>query len=64
MSALTKEEIRLLLSLLRQEVIVEATPKFPFRVVTDPARSMGYSEDVKVGRLQAKLSVMLEAARD
>lgn len=56
---LSSEEVRLLLGLLSQHTVVEPSREFPFRI-SQPVR--GYSEDPKIGGLQAKLSVMLEAA--
>lgn len=55
---LNAHEIRLLLDLLGQEVVVAPTPAFPYTVTR---REPGYSSDPVKGRLQAKLSIMLEA---
>lgn len=59
MFRLTKAEIRMILERLELETVVEPNNNFPFAVVT---RARGYSRDVKIGKLQAKLSIMLEAA--
>ncbi len=58
---LTSEQILFLLEMLRQKTIVEPTRDFPYRITCDVS---GYSEDPKVGPLQAKLSIMLEVARE
>lgn len=57
---LTKEDIRLILEHIGAETVVEPSADFPFRVTK---RGFGYSQDPKIGPLQAKLSIMLEAAR-
>jgi hypothetical protein len=57
---LTRDEILLLLGLLSEETVVEPNPKFPYRV--SRRRVTGYSDIPVVGRLQAKLSIMLEVA--
>jgi hypothetical protein len=57
---LSVEEIRHLLGLLGQETVVEPSKTFPFRVTR---AQPGYSDDPLVGPLQAKLSIMLEAAQ-
>jgi hypothetical protein len=56
---LTRDEILFLLNLLAQETVVEPSKGFPYRVTRE---GHGYSKDPKVGPLQAKLSIMLEAA--
>jgi hypothetical protein len=56
---LIKEEIALLLELLAEETVVEPTKSFPYRVTRHAG---GYSKDKKIGALQAKLSIMAEAA--
>ena len=56
---LTKDEIRLILSKLSLEIVVEKSQDFPFHIVRE---GFGYSEDEAVGKLQAKLSIMLEVA--
>ena len=55
---LTKDQIRKLLELLQLEQIAE----FDVYKVMKTGHG-GYSDDPEVGRLQAKLSIMLEAAR-
>jgi hypothetical protein len=57
---LTKREIRQLLQLLLQVVVVEATGTFPFTI---SHKITGYSQDTTISQLQAKLSMMLEAAK-
>ena len=60
MGRLTKEEILLILERLAEKTVVEPTKEFPYRVST---RGMGgYSDDPKIGPLQAKLSILLEMA--
>lgn len=56
---LTAEEIRMLLEYLAEETVVKPTEAFPYRVSQE---SHGYSKDKQVGKLQAKLSIMLEVA--
>jgi len=56
---LTKEELLLILELVGAREVVAPTPEFPYRVTV---RNTGYSSDPKVSQLQAKLSIMLEAA--
>lgn len=56
---LNADDIRLLLLLLAQEVVVKPSDSFPFTVT---AEKRGYSDDPKRSALQAKLSIMLEAA--
>lgn len=57
MHPLTEADLHYLLDLLAQKVVVEPTKDFPFTVTT---KAFGYSEDSKVGALQAKLSMMLQ----
>lgn len=57
---LTADEIQLIMSLLAKVVVVPRTKDFPYEVVRDVP---GYSDDPKIGKLQAKLSIMLEVAR-
>lgn len=57
---LTKEEISLFLAFLAEKTVVEPTKSFPYRI---SCKRFGYSEDKRIGALQAKLSIMLEAAR-
>ena len=54
---LSKDEIRMILEALGRETVAE----FDGYAVTKP--TFGYSKGPKVGGLQAKLSIMLEAAR-
>lgn len=56
---LTSAEIRKILELLGQETVVPQSDKFPYYITK---RSRGYSDDPEIGRLQAKLSIMLEVA--
>lgn len=56
----SEEEIRFLLGLLAQEVVVEPSLEFPFTITKESP--FGYSKSNMVGRLQAALSIMLEAA--
>ncbi len=55
---LTNREIRLLLKLLSQEVVVPRSDLFRFDVVS--TERSGYSADPERARIQSKLSVMLE----
>ncbi len=59
---LTSEDIMFLLELLqeRDNTYVEPTEKFPYRITREGG--MGYAKDPKIGRLQAKLSVMGQMA--
>lgn len=57
---LTENEIQLLLGLLKQEVVVSPSEKFPYTITRE---KFGYSDEKKIGPLQAKLSIMLEVAR-
>jgi predicted transcriptional regulator of viral defense system len=57
---LTKDQIRLILARLNEKTVVERSPEFPYRISVE---TRGYSEDPEIGHLQAKLSIMLEAAR-
>lgn len=57
---LTKEEIRMVLKLLAQEVVASPTELFPYTI---SRTTSGYSTVLVTAQLQAKLSVMLEAAR-
>ena len=59
---LNTADISYLLTLLGRPVVVQPSAAFPFTVV-GADRSFGYSADPVVGALQAKLSIMLEAAR-
>jgi hypothetical protein len=55
---LTKEDILLLLELLGEKTVVRPSKGFPYRISCE---GHGYSDDKKIGTLQAKLSIMLEA---
>lgn len=57
---MSPEDIQQLLAMLAEETIVEPTSEFPFRVSRCQS---GYSSDPQRARLQATLSLMLEAAR-
>lgn len=59
---LTTDEILVLISLTKQETVVEPRENFMFRVVRD--NSFGYSKDPDMSRLQSKLSIMLQVARE
>ncbi len=59
MGRLTKDDINLILGKLSREVVVKPTGDFPFEITV---QSSGYSDDPVIGRLQAKLSIMLEVA--
>jgi hypothetical protein len=57
---LTKKDILLILERIGEQTVVEPSKGFPYRV---SCRASGYSDDKSVRTLQAKLSIMLEAAR-
>lgn len=57
---LTKKDILLILERLGEITVVEPSKSFPYRV---SCRGSGYSNDKVISALQAKLSIMLEAAR-
>jgi hypothetical protein len=57
---LTREDILLILDRLGDKTVVEPSQQFPYRV---SCKTPGYSDDKKVGALQAKLSIMLEIAK-
>jgi hypothetical protein len=57
---LTKQDILFILERIGEKTVVEPTKAFPYRVSCE---GRGYSDDKKVGALQAKLSIMLEMAR-
>jgi len=57
---LTKEEIMMFLEMLSEETVVVPSKNFPYRI--SAKGRMGYSNDRKIGALQAKLSIMLEMA--
>lgn len=56
---LTSAEIHLLLNRLADKTVVEPTKEFPYRV---SVATTGYSEDLTIAKLQAKLSILLEVA--
>jgi hypothetical protein len=57
---LTVEDIRLIFDKIGREVVVPSTVEFPYEIVS--ARSQGYHADPAIGKLQAKLSIMLQMA--
>lgn len=56
---LTSEEILLILRTIGQKVLVKPSKDFPYTISCEQS---GYSDDKKLGQLQAKLSIMLEVA--
>jgi hypothetical protein len=60
MMSLTSEDIRLILDKIGREVVVSSIGGFGFDIVS--SRSSGNSGDPAIGRLQAKLSIMLQDA--
>lgn len=60
MGEFTAEEIRILLNRLKMETVVEKQANFPFEIVH--RRIAGFSQDPQVAGIEAKLSIMLEAA--
>lgn len=58
MGKLSRQEILLLLDLLSLKPVVLPNTEFPFTICV---RTMGYRE-AEIGKLQAKLSIMLEVA--
>lgn len=56
----TSKQITLLLERLSDETVVEATEGFPYKIVREG--QVGWSKDKEIAHLQAKLSIMLEAA--
>lgn len=54
---LNETEIRYILDLLAQKVVVKPTQEFPYTISVKVA---GWSEDSVIGKLQAKLSMMLQ----
>ncbi len=58
MTPLSSDDILFLLRLLEEEEVVPRTDAFPFRITR---QGHGY-RDGEAGRLQAKLSIMLEVA--
>jgi len=61
LSHLSKTDIRLLIELTQLETVVPESSNFPYRVVR---RGSGYSDDKRIGRIQAALSIALQGARD
>lgn len=57
---LTKKDILFILECIGEQTVVEPSKGFPYRV---SCRASGYSNDKSISSLQAKLSIMLEAAR-
>ena len=58
---LTADEIRLIMTKLRREVVVaERAGSFPYEITQ--RRASGWSDDPEIASLEAKLSMMLEAA--
>ncbi len=55
---LSKEDLVLLIGLLAEEAVMDPSPKFPFKVTRV---QRGYSTDPQRGRIQAALSIALEA---
>jgi hypothetical protein len=62
MMPLTSEDIRIIFDKIGRETLVHATDEFPFDIVS--IRSQGYHSDPVIGRLQAKLGMMLQVAAD
>jgi hypothetical protein len=58
---LSSEDILLIMDKLGREVVVEESDDFRFEITK---RRSGWSDDLKIGKLQAKLSIMLEVARN
>ena len=57
---LKKPEIQIILERLGRETVRDESSDFPFRITRS---GRGYSKDPTIAKLQAKLSIMLEAAR-
>lgn len=57
---LSKEDIYILLEHLSREVVVAPTEAFPYYITRQQGH--GYSKDPIIGKIQAKLSIMLEVA--
>jgi hypothetical protein len=55
----TVDDIDVLLDVLSWTTVVGESERFPYRIVT---KKGGYSQDPKIGKLQAILSVMRERA--
>lgn len=62
MHRLTADDIRLILDKIGREVVVSSVGGFGFDIVS--SRSLEYSGDPAIGRLQAKLSIMLQVAEE
>jgi len=56
---LTHEQIRFILERIGEKTVVEPTKSFPYRISVE---GHGYSDDKKIGAIQATLSVMLETS--
>lgn len=56
---LSKEDILFILERIGEQTVVEPSKAFPYRV---SCKGHGYSDDPRIGRLQAALSIMLEVA--
>lgn len=59
---LTAEDIRLIFDKIGREVVVPSSDDFPYEIIT--SRSQGYHSDPVVGKLQAKLGMMLQMTAD
>lgn len=57
---LTVEDLQTIMEVIGREVVVSPTDEFPFWITRRVGH--GYVDDPKIGRLQAKLSIYLEAA--
>ncbi len=57
---LTTDDLQIIFDKIGREVVIPATAEFPYEVVS--ARSQGYHSDPEIGKLQAKLSIMLQMA--
>lgn len=56
---LTSKEIHTILEALSKEVVIPPSSYFPYTI---SVKRHGYSDNVEIGQLQAKLSMMLEVA--
>lgn len=56
---LSRDDILFIMKCVSETTVVRPTVAFPYRVSCE---GRGYSDDKKVASLQAKLSIMLEAA--
>jgi len=59
---LTVADIHRILDKIGRKVVVPATDEFPYEIVS--RGSQGYHEDPEIGKLQAKLSIMLQMASE